>query len=192
MTLLPILAAVAALSQPGASHPASAKPPAAPPPELWRGALVGMPLAQVQAMFPKGYGAGGTGVEGGGAPGWAMAEQVYGRSGIATFYFRSGLLSEVLVELNDVKPNSTRTNFEQARDLKAALSDYYGKPATCVDTDKRGLDRLDCRWEHNGVQVGLSYQDFGGQSPVLDVAVKQIIPKPYNPGAIFGRKAKRL
>jgi hypothetical protein len=182
MTLLPILAAVAAL----------AKPAAAPPPELWRGALVGMPIAQIQALFPQGYGSGGMGVEGGGTPGWAMAEQVYGRSGVATFYFRNGGLSEVLVELKDVKANSTRTNFEQARDLKAALSDYYGKPETCVDSAKRGLDRLDCRWNHNGVQVGLSYQDFGGQSPVLDVAVKQIIPKPYNAGAIFGHKAKKL
>ncbi len=182
--MTPVLALAAAALAAAAVQPAGS-------PELWRGALVGMPLTQVQALFPSGYPSGGLGVVGGGVPAWAMTEHVYGRSGIATFYFNADHLSEVLVELSDIKANSTQTNFQQARELKTALSDYYGKPVQCVNTDRRGLDRLDCRWTHNGVQVGLSYQDFGGASPVLDVAVKQIAPKPYNAGAVFGHKGRR-
>lgn len=170
---------------------AAAVATAAPPPELWRGARVGMTPSQVQEMFPTGRAASGLGVEGGGAPGWAMDEPVYGWPGTATFYFAGGRLTEVLVSLKDIKPSHTADNLKVARNLETALDGYYGKPAQCVDTSRGGMTRVDCGWSARGVRVGLSYQDLGGFSPTLDVAVRPQEPPKTNRGAAFGRKARR-
>jgi hypothetical protein len=168
----------------------SAAPPP-PQPELWRGATVGMTLAQVQELFPTGHAVAGLGVEGGGTPGWAMAESVYGLPGTATFYFAGGTLREVLVSVTGVRPVHTADNLQVARNLEAALSGYYGKAAACVDSSARGLTRLDCDWSARGVRVGLSYQDLGGRTPTLDVAVRPVEPPKRRPGALFGHKARR-
>lgn len=185
MTLfLPLLAAAAVA--------ATAPTPAAPPPQLWRDARVGMTLEQVEEMFPKGFAAGGLPGWGGAVPQWGMAEQVYGYAGAATFYFLNGRLSQVIVSLPQVKTGTTDDNLAAARELARDLSGYYGKPATCVDALKKGLDRVDCRWSAPGLEAAMSYVDYAGQSARLNVTVHAPTAKKPTTGAVFKTKGRRM
>ncbi len=181
MSLITLLAAAAT---------AAVAPQQAPAPELWRGAWVNMPIQQVQEMFSKGHPGGGPPLENGATQGWATGENVYGQPGLAGFYFRGGLLDSVIVELNDMKPRSTAENMKTARTLETGMEGYYGKPTRCIESTRRGLDRLDCAWEVRGVDVGLSYQDFGGASPDLNVAIRALKARPPHAGARFHAKGQ--
>ncbi len=172
--------------------------PAPPPatPELWRGAHVGMTPAQVQALFPDGRGAASNSftrppvpnaVTGGTAV-WAVDEEVFGRPALATYYFAPTGLLEVVVNVKGLRLRHTRDNVDAARSIRTGLLQFYGPPKVCVDTAKRGLDRLDCRWETRSVQVGLSYVDYGGLDPNLDVAVRALPGRLHEDGAGFRRR----
>lgn len=175
---------------------ATALPPL-PPPELWHGARAGMTPAQVVALFPHGRAPAPTtlgfppvanAVEGGGAAGYAVDEEVFGHPAVATYYFQAGGLLETIVEVQNLRLRHTRDNVEIARDVQAGLTNFYGPPKVCADTDKRGLARLDCRWVTSSVQIGLSYVDYGGLGPALTVAVRSLPPKKRDTGAIFARR----
>ncbi len=164
-------------------------------PELWRGARVGMTSDQVHALFPMARSAPSrlitrppvaNAVVGGSAL-WAVDEEVFGRPANATYYFGPGGLLEVVVNVQGLRIRHTRDNFQTARDIRTGLLQYYGRPRVCEDTAKRGLDRLDCRWVTPSVQVGLSYVDYGGLSPNLDVAVRALAGKLHETGPVFGR-----
>lgn len=166
-----------------------------PPPELWRGARVGMTAAQVKALFPEARNAApmlvtqppvANAVTGGGAV-WAVDEQVFGYPALATYYFGPTGLLEVMVSVKGLRLRHTRDNVDTAREVRAGLLRYYGAPKVCLDTNRRGLVRLDCRWVQRRVQVGLSYVDYGGLAPNLDVAVRAVPPKPVEAGATFAR-----
>jgi hypothetical protein len=167
----------AAVAAAGAAEPVQA-------PELWRGSHVGMTLAEVQALFPTGHGAAPTLVSGGAAV-WAVDETVFGRDALATYYFAGGRLLEVVVSVKGLHLRHTRDNVDDARDLRQALARYYGPPKVCVDADRRGLARLDCRWVTPTIQVGLSYVDYGGLAPSLDVAVRALPGRVREHGAVF-------
>ena len=183
-----------------ADDPRLAAAPAAPAtqtlgPELWRGARVGMTPDQVHSLFPMARSAPtslvtrppvANAVVGGSAV-WAVDEEVFGRSAYATYYFGSAGLLEVVVNVKGLRVRHTRDNFETARAIRSGLLQYYGRPTVCEDTAKRGLDRLDCRWATPLVQVGLSYVDYGGLSPNLDVAVRAPAGKLHETGPVFGR-----
>jgi hypothetical protein len=166
--------------------------------ELWRGAMLGMTLEQVKALFPSGHGASPIG-DAESAPAeddgtqalWQMDDQVYGRDGVATLFFRNGGLAAVTVELKDVKPHATIGNMEDARALENAFSGYYGKPKLCFDSKARGLDRVDCRWQGHGLRIGLSYQDFGGASPSMAIAIRPVPPPPKAKAPFFGKRARK-
>ena len=144
--------------------------PAANAPEIWRGARAGMTIEQVQGLFPQGRPTGSaTPGETGAVPAWAIDEQVYGRDGVAT-----------------------QGNLSAARTLATQLSGYYGKPKACVDLDRRGLARMDCRWSAGKLDVGLSYLDYGGANPTLDVSVRLQPAKPPQTGAVFKTKGRKL
>ncbi len=175
----------------------AAAPPAPSPlgPELWRGARVGMTPDQVHALFPMARNAPSNlitrppvanAVVGGSAV-WAVDEEVFGRPSYATYYFGPAGLLEVVVNVKDLRLRHTRDNFEVARAIRSGLLQYYGRPTVCEDTAKRGLDRLDCRWVTPSVQVGLSYVDYGGLSPNLDVAVRALAGRLHETGPVFGR-----
>jgi len=166
--------------------------------ELWRGATLGMTLDQVKALLPKGHGpyplpgAKTPPVEDDGTDAlWQMDDQVYGRTGVATFYFRSGGLASVTVNLNDVRPHATIGNMADARELETAFSGYYGKPKLCFDSTARGLDQVDCRWEGHGLRIGLSYQDLGGASPYMAIAIRPVPPPPKAKSPFFGKRARK-
>lgn len=173
-------------------------PPPPPPPELWHGARAGMTAPQVAALFPKGHGFTPSPiktafpspnlVEGGGSPGWVVEEMVYGHPSVATYYFAGGRLLSVLVDVQNMQLRHTRDNVEIARDVENGLTDYYGAPKVCADTGKGGLARLDCRWVVRGVQVGLSYVDYGGLSPSLTVAARPMPPKKRAAPIVFSRR----
>jgi hypothetical protein len=166
--------------------------------ELWRGASLGMTLEQVQTLFPAGHaplpinGAKTLPTEDDGTLAlWQMTDQVYGRDGVATLYFRNGGLASVTVDLNDVKPHATIGNMADARALETAFSGYYGKPKLCFDSTARGLDQVDCRWQGHGLRIGLSYQDFGGLSPYMAIAIRPA-PEPRKAKApFFGKRARK-
>ncbi len=181
MSLIALLAAAAA---------ASAPPPGGGAPELWRGARVNMSLQQVEEMFPGGRTLGGPALEDGAAPAWMIDENVYGKPGGAAFYFSGGALTSVIVELKDIQPRRTAENMKDARALETAMEGYYGKPSRCIESTRRGLDRLDCFWAVRGVDVGLSYQDFGGASPYFDVAIRALKARPPRTGAHFRAKGQ--
>ena len=164
-------------------------------PELWRGARVGMTPDQVHALFPMARSAPSqlitrppvaNAVVGGSAV-WAVEEEVFGRPANATYYFGPGGLLEVVVNVQGLRIRHTRDNVQTARSIRTGLLQYYGHPRVCEDTAKRGLDRLDCRWVTPSVQVGLSYVDYGGLSPNLDVAVRALAGKLHETGPVFGR-----
>ena len=189
MSMLALLALAAAAA---ATPPAVA--PLAPAPELWRGARAGMTLVQVQALFPGGRVAAYTlatrppiaNAVTGGVAGWAVDEQVFGRPALATYYFApSGGLLEVVVSVQNLRLRHTRDNVDTARAIRSGLLKYYGPPKVCLDTADHGLDRLDCRWVTRSVQVGLSYVDYGGLAPNLDVAVRGPPGKLHELGAVF-------
>jgi hypothetical protein len=183
-----ILAAAAALPP----------PPLPPPVELWHGARGGMTPAQVAALFPKGRGFTPSPiktafpspnlVEGGGSPGWVVEEEVYGHPAVATYYFANGHLLSVLVDVQNMQLRHTRDNVDVARDVENGLTEYYGAPKVCADTGKGGLARLDCRWVVRGVQIGLSYVDYGGLNPSLTVATRPVPPKKRGATIIFSRR----
>ena len=184
--MLALLAAAAALAVPS-------PPPVAP--ELWRGARVGMTPAQVQALFPEGRAAApvlltlppvANAVVGGSAA-WAVDEAVFGRPALATYYFSPAGLLEVVVNVRGLRLRHTRDNVETARAIRTGLVAYYGQPKVCEDTARRGLDRLDCRWVTPSVQVGLSYVDYGGLGPNLDVAIRTLPGRVRENGATFSR-----
>jgi hypothetical protein len=166
--------------------------------ELWRGALLGMTLDQVKTLFPAGHapfpinGAKTLPAEDDGTLAlWQMTDQVYGRDGVATLYFRNGGLASVTVNLNDIKPHATIGNMADARALENAFSGYYGKPKLCFDSTARGLDQVDCRWQGHGLRIGLSYQDFGGLSPYMAIAIRPA-PGPRKAKApFFGKRARK-
>ena len=180
-----------------APTPLGATAPQAVPvsPELWRGARIGMTAAQVQALFPEGRAPAPVLITlppvanavVGGAAGWAVDEKVFGHPALATYYFGPGGLLEVVVSVKGLRLRHTRDNVETARDIRTGLLRYYGRPRVCEDTAHRGLDRLDCRWVTPTVQVGLSYVDYGGLGPNLDVAVRAPAGKLHENGAVFGR-----
>ncbi len=195
--MLALLAAAALAAAASAAAPAVAPPPgpAVLTPELWRGARVGMTQEQVHALFPVARSAPPTlltrppvsnAVVGGSAV-WAVDEEVFGRPAYATYYFGPAGLLEVVVSVKGLRIRHTRDNFETARGIRTGLLQYYGRPRVCEDTAKRGLDRLDCRWVTPSVQVGLSYVDYGGLSPNLDVAVRALAGKLRETGPVFGR-----
>ena len=174
----------------------AAAPPPPLTPELWRGAHVGMTPVQVQALFPDGRGAAQTSFTRppvsnagtGAAAAWAVDEQVFGHPALATYYFAPTGLLEVVVNVKGLRLRHTRDNVDTARSIRSGLLQFYGEPKVCVDTAKRGLDRLDCRWETGSVQVGLSYVDYGGLDPNLDVAVRALPGKLHEDGAGFRRR----
>lgn len=177
----------------------AARPAQQPPttPELWHGARAGMTPDQVKALFPEGRDAPPTtfgfpptpnAVEGGGAAGYAVDEEVFGHPAIATYYFNAGRLLEVVVDVQNLRLRHTRDNVQIAREVQSGLLGFYGPAKVCVDSDRKGLARLDCRWTPAGIQVGLSYVDYGGLSPTLDVAVRSAAPKKRFAGAVFGRR----
>ena len=185
--------ALLALAAAAVATPPSAAPPIGPP-ELWRGAQAGMTLTQVKALFPNGQAAAyilatrppiANAVTGASA-GWAVDEQVFGRPALATYYFApSGGLLEVVVSVRNLRLRHTRDNVDTARAIRSGLLQYYGPPKVCLDTADHGLDRLDCRWVTRSVQVGLSYVDYGGLAPNLDVAVRGLPGKLHEQGAVF-------
>lgn len=113
---------------------------------------------------------------------------VYGHPSVATYYFAGGRLLSVLVDVQNMQLRHTRDNVEIARDVENGLTDYYGAPKVCADTGKGGLARLDCRWVVRGVQVGLSYVDYGGLSPSLTVAARPMPPKKRAAPIVFSRR----
>ncbi|MGC1303826.1 MAG: hypothetical protein WA840_15780 [Caulobacteraceae bacterium] len=174
-------------------------PPPPPPIELWHGAISGMSPAQVQALFPKGrqpqlavgYPPVPNMVEGGGGAGYAVDEDIFGHSAVATYYFQAGRLLEVIVDVKNMGLRRTRDNVDVARQIEGGLTNYYGPPKVCADTDKRGLARLDCRWTVRSLQVGMSYVDYGGLSPSLTIAARSLAPKRKVGPAIFPRRGVR-
>ncbi len=193
MILPAVLAAVLAATiaaAPSVSAPVAVVPAS---PEIWRGAHAGMTAAQVGELFPNGHAPpGDTPAMSGAIAGWSMDEEVYGRAGVATFYFTAGRLSSTLVSLKEVPVRSTGANLTAARALATELSGYYGKPKDCVDVSKHSLNRMDCRWSTPGVLVGLSYLDYGGASPTLDLAVQLPAAKPAVTGAVFKSKGHKM
>ena len=173
----------------------AAAPPPPPTPELWRGARVGMTPAQVLALFPMARAAPSTLISRppvanavvGASAVWAVEEEVFGRPALATYYFAPTGLLEVVVNVKGLRVRRTLDNVETARGIRAGLIRYYGQPRVCEDTAQRGLDRLDCRWVTTSIQVGLSYVDYGGLSPNLDVAVRAAQGRLHETGAVFGR-----
>jgi hypothetical protein len=173
-------------------------PPPPPPPELWHGARAGMTPAQVAALFPQGRGPTPSPVktafpspdlvEGPAGPGWVVNEEVYGHPAVATYYFATGHLLSVVVEVQNLQLRHTRDNVDIAREVETGLTSYYGAPKVCADTGKGGLARLDCRWVTDKIQVGLSYVDYGGLSPSLTVATRPRPPKKHTTPIIFGRR----
>jgi hypothetical protein len=166
--------------------------------ELWRGATLGMTLDQVKTLFPDGHAPFAIGKakappaeDDGTLALWQMNDQVYGRDGVATLFFRNGGLASVTVNLSDVKPHATIGNMEDARALETAFSGYYGKPKLCFDSTARGLDQVDCRWEGHGLRIGLSYQDFGGASPYMAIAVRPVPPPLKVKTPFFGKRARK-
>jgi hypothetical protein len=208
--------ATAAVAQPSLVAPSQDLPNAPAPPlaptvhqqalaaapipriELWRGAKLGMTLEEVKALFPNGHtpyalpGAKAAPAEDDGTDALLqMNDQVYGRSGVATFFFRSGGLTSVTVNLSGVKPHATIGNMADAKALETAFSGYYGKPTICLDSTARGLDRVDCRWQGHGLRIGLSYQDFGGASPSMAIAIRPTPPPPKAKSPFFGKRARK-
>jgi hypothetical protein len=166
--------------------------------ELWRGATLGMTLEQVKALFPTGHGPSAIGdakeapsEDDGTLALWQMDDQVYGRDGVATLYFRNGGLASVTVNITGVKAHATIGNMEDARALETAFSGYYGKPKLCFDSKARGLDQVDCRWQGHGLRIGLSYQDFGGASPAMVIAIRPLPPPPKAKAPFFGKRARK-
>ena len=187
-----VFVALAAVTATQPAPVASVPQPTAP--ELWRGARLGMTSNQVKALFPDARPAASQlftrppvpNTVAGATATWAVDEQVFGRSALATYYFApSGGLLEVVVTVNNLRLRHTRDNVEVARGIRAGLVQYYGVPKVCLDTADHGLDRLDCRWTTRGVQVGLSYVDYGGLSPNLDVAVRGLPTRLYEQGPVF-------
>jgi hypothetical protein len=160
--------------------------------ELWRGAMLGMTLDQVKALFATGVAPYPAPVGDDGAVAlWRMKDQVYGRDGDLYFLFRNGGLSSVMVKLRDVKSHATLGNLEDARALETAFSGYYGKPKVCFDSKTGGLDQVDCRWQGHGLRIGLSYQDFGGSSPYMVIAIRPVPPAPKAKTPFFGKRARK-
>lgn len=166
--------------------------------ELWRGAMLGMTLDQLEDLFPAGHPPGpiGTAIvlpaqDDGAQPLWQMADLVYGRSGVATFFFRDNRLVSLTVDLNDIKPHATIGNMKDARALETAFSGYYGKPKVCFDRTTGGLDQVDCRWQGHGLRIGLSYQDFGGSSPYMAIAIRPVPPPARAKAPFFGKRARK-
>ena len=184
-----------AVDAPDIEPPPQTVAPASLLPELWRGTRVGMTAAQVHALFPDGRAPAPTLVSRppvanavvGGAAGWAVEEQVFGYPALATYYFGPNGLLEVVVNVKGLRLRHTRDNVETTRAIRAGLLRYYGRPKICEDTNRRGLVRVDCRWQARGVQIGLSYVDYGGLGPNLDVAVRAPAPTIHEGGAVFAR-----
>jgi len=166
--------------------------------ELWHGATLGMTLDQVKALFPKGYGPGPVGkakeapVEDDGTIAlWQMDEQVYGRDGVATLFFSNGGLASVLIDMKDIEPAATADNMADAKVLETGFSGYYGKPKLCLNATARGLNQVDCRWEGHGLRIGLSYQDFGGLSPRMAIAIRPLPPPLKARQPFFGKRIRK-
>jgi hypothetical protein len=166
--------------------------------ELWRGAMLGMTLEDVETLFPHGRGPKPIGdaktppaQDDGTVALWQMDDQVYGRDGVATLFFRNGGLASVTVTLKDVPAHATIGNLADARALESAFSGYYGKPKVCFDSKAGGLDQVDCRWQGHGLRIGLSYQDFGGSSPSMVIAIRPVPPPLKAKTPFFGKRARK-
>ena len=160
------------------------RPIAAAPTEglsLWRGAQVGMSMAQVRALFPAAVSApktgGGSGAD---REGLRLPNvDLGGSQATARLFFRDDELISVEVTLNRVASGHTEANERLAASIARNLTQQYGSSYDCGDQNFWQVSTFRCKWIDGRLSIQLWYMDVAGQAPTLYVSYRQIDDPGY-------------
>ena len=139
----------------------------AAPVVLWNGAASGMSIDQVYALFPASQPATGQTLEDGAVEALSLPALIDGMPADALFFFRGRDLDAVVVRQEALDRSERSRNLAEAARLVQLASSQYGRPSRCAQ--RRNIAAVSCRWLAGGLDVGLSYHDFGGGSPALSI-----------------------
>jgi hypothetical protein len=148
---------------------------AAPAQTLWRGVEAGASPAEVRAAVQ------------GAAPPLALTTLADGETDdLVTraipwgdrlmevrFFFREAQLAAVQLTPVGVRPGDTAANRRLAHDLAGEISAEHGAPYECGDKDYADVALYECKWLSQSLVIRLWYEDVGGQSPTLRIAIRK-------------------
>lgn len=181
-----LLIGVLLLGAPGADRTAAARIPtvagAMPGLELWRGAKIGMSIAEVRRLFPAARPPEAPMVLTGGEVDRLELTSVdlESRAATARFFFKGGGLVSVELSLPSLRPAATAENMSAAREIGERFTARYGRSYDCGDRSFGEIDAYGCKWLKSPLSIRLWYMDVAGQAPLFYVAYRQANDPGYN------------
>lgn len=147
-------------------------PTQAPAQELWRGAMAGMTMAEVQVLHPQAVPGSGDTLNNGARSALRLEGFEINRTAAeADFFFLEEKLHQVVVRPLGLRDHATASNIALARTLSGLITQRYGEPYEC-GTTRLGFS---CSWNANTLNIALVYMDIFGRSPLLNINYR---PKP--------------
>jgi hypothetical protein len=143
-----------------------------PPPEVWNGAVAGMTIGQVLALFPSSHVPTLKRSLSGDVEGVEMTDVIADHPAIIGFYFGPHGLSAVVVEFADLEMGRQPRNLAEVRAFAELLSQKYGQPYRCAPNQV--VDWFKCGWTLPAEHIQLDYRD--GAPPTLAVTYRS----PWN------------
>ena len=183
---LTILVMAVAVASAQSAHAASDAPPTVADPirglDLWRGAKVGMSVAEVRYHFPGASPPFKPNVlTGGQIDRLQLSHQtLVEHPSIAHFYFEGPQLVSVELTATDFKPGERLRNLEEARNIAANYTSHYGAGYDCGSRSLGDINVYECKWLRGRLSIQLWYMDVAGQAPLFYVAYKQADDPSYN------------
>lgn len=137
--------------------------------ELWRGATVGMSVAEVQQLLPTAAAVSGDEIQG-----EVPLLRVQGFDLVRTpfradFYFAQDSLKTVI--LRPVAAQSATASMMIAEDIIPQMTVKYGPPFDC-EINRRSISSLTstaCKWLSNGTRIGVFASHMGYAIPNLAI-----------------------
>lgn len=150
--------------------------------DLWRGAKVGMGVAEVGRLFPAAVPPTTPTVLTGGELDRLQLSGVEldGRPAIARFFFKGPELTSVELNFPGLRPAASETNIALVKQVASHLGLTYGQGYDCGDKSSGNIDVYECKWLRGPLSVRLWYMDVAGQAPLFYLAFRQASDPSYN------------
>ncbi len=143
----------------GSSAPGAAQ-------ELWRGAVAGMTVEEVQAVHSSATQGDGDRLHNGALALLRMEGFAINQiDAEAEFFFLNSRLHQVVVRPRDLRAGSTTSNIALARTISGLITQRYGEPYECGATPLG----FGCSWNTEILNIALIYIDIRGGTPIMNI-----------------------